>query len=143
VVIHISGNLKRWANTANDIPVGAGDTIYVPKRPNIVVVDGAVYNSTAITFKPGKDAGWYLRQAGGTTNMANKKAIFVVRADGSVMGRSANLIVGSVLSSALQPGDMLVVPEKAVGGGFSWRSTLQVAQLVSAVGIAVQVARGF
>jgi hypothetical protein len=38
---------------------------------------------------------------------------------------------------------MLVVPEKAVGGGFSWRSTLQVAQLVSAVGIAVQVARGF
>jgi len=143
VVIHISSNLKRWANTANDIPVRAGDTVYVPKRPNFVVVDGAVYNSTAITFKPGKDAGWYLRQAGGTTNMANKKAIFVVRADGSVMGRSGNLFLGSVLNNGLQPGDMLVVPEKAVGGGFSWRSTLQVAQLVSAVGIAVQVARGF
>jgi hypothetical protein len=41
------------------------------------------------------------------------------------------------------PGDMIMVPTKAFGGGFKWRETLEVAQLVSAVGIAVQVARGF
>lgn len=142
VVIHISASLKRWANTAGDIQVRKGDAIFIPKRANVVMVDGAVYNSTAVTFKPGKDAGWYLRQAGGPTNMANKKAIFVVRADGAVVGGSG-MFRGSVLSAALQPGDMLVVPDRAVGGGFSWRATLQVAQLVSAVGIAVQVARGF
>jgi hypothetical protein len=38
---------------------------------------------------------------------------------------------------------MIVVPSKAFGGGFKWKTTLEVAQLVSAVGIAVQVARGF
>jgi hypothetical protein len=47
------------------------------------------------------------------------------------------------MESALAPGDMIVVPSKAFGGGFKWRETLQVAQLVSAVGIAVQVARSF
>ncbi len=143
VVIHISNNMKHWVNTTNDIQVRAGDTIYIPRRPTFVMVDGAVYNGTAVTFKPGKDGGWYLKQAGGATNMANKKAIFVVRADGSVIGGSGGLFRGNALSAELRPGDMLVVPDKAVGGGFSWRSTLQVAQLVSAVGIAVQVARGF
>jgi hypothetical protein len=38
---------------------------------------------------------------------------------------------------------MIVIPEKAFSGTSKWRATLQAAQLVSAVGIAVQVARGF
>ncbi len=143
MVIHISSNVKQWTNTPADIQVRAGDTIYIPKRPNFVMVDGAVYNPTAVTFKPGKSAGWYLRQAGGPTTMANKKAVCVIRADGSVVGGSGGMFSGSVLDAALEPGDMVVVPDKAFGGGLTWRNTLQVAQLVSAVGIAVQVARGF
>jgi hypothetical protein len=84
-----------------------------------------------------------LHQAGGPTTLANKKAVFVVRADGSVAGGSGGLFGGGALDASLQAGDMVVVPDKALGGGISWRDTLQVAQLVSAVGIAVQVARGF
>jgi hypothetical protein len=53
------------------------------------------------------------------------------------------MFTGGALDAALQPGDMIVVPDKAYGGGFKWKQTLQIAQLVSAVGIAVQVARGF
>jgi protein involved in polysaccharide export with SLBB domain len=143
LVVHISSNNKRWANTASDIQVRAGDTIYIPKRPNFVTVDGTVYNPTAITYKPGKRAAWYLQQAGGPTSSANKKAVFVVRADGSVVGGAGGMFNGGALDAALQPGDMVIVPEKAYGGPTNWRNTLQVAQLVSAIGIAVQVARGF
>jgi protein involved in polysaccharide export with SLBB domain len=143
MVIHISSNMKQWANTPADIQVRAGDSIYIPKKPNFVMVDGAVYNPTAVTFKPGKSGGWYLHQAGGPTTMANKKAIFVIRADGSVVGGKGGMFNGGAESAALQPGDMVVVPDKAFGGGVTWKNTLQVAQLVSAVGIAVQVARGF
>ena len=107
------------------------------------MVDGSVYNPTAITYKSGKSASWYLSQAGGPTAMANKKAIFVVRADGSVVGGNGGMFTGGAQSAALQPGDMVVVPDKAFGGGITWRNTLQVAQLVSAVGIAVQVAKSF
>src|SRR5581483_5751639 len=78
LVIHVSKDMKRWANTAADIEVRDGDSIYIPKRPSLVMVDGAVYNPTAVSFKPGKSAGWYLRQAGGPTNAANKKAVFVI-----------------------------------------------------------------
>jgi len=142
LVIHISSSMK-WADTSADIPVRAGDVIYIPKKPTFVMVDGAVYNTTAITYKPGKSASWYLNQAGGPNNMANKKAIFVIRADGSVVGGSGGMFTGGVLESALRPGDMVVVPEKAYSGTTRWKNTLQVAQLATAVGIAVQVARSF
>lgn len=143
VVIHISADTKKWANTPADIPIRAGDEIFIPKTPNFVMVEGAVYNSTAIAFKPGKSADWYLRQAGGPTLMANKKAIFIVRADGTVRGGGGRVFGSGATSSVLQPGDMVVVPDRAIGGGINWKNTLQIAQLVSAVGIAVQVAKGF
>ena len=107
------------------------------------MVQGAVYNQTGIAFRPSKSARWYLHQAGGPTSAADKKNVFVVRADGTVAGGHKGLFNGGALESAMQPGDMIVVPSKALGGGFKWRQTLEVAQLVSAIGIAVQVARGF
>jgi protein involved in polysaccharide export with SLBB domain len=143
LVIHISSDVKRWANSPADIQVRGGDILYIPKRPNFVMVDGAVFNATGITFKPGKSASYYLQQAGGPTSMADKKNIFVIRADGSVVGGKGGLFNGGALEAQLQPGDMVVVPDKAFGGSFKWRETLQVAQLVSAVGIAVNVARSF
>ena len=143
MVVHIPLNNKHWINTSADIQVRAGDVIYIPKRPNLVMIDGAVYNPTAVTFRPGRNAHWYLKQAGGPTAMANKKAIFVIRADGSVTGGSGGLFSGGVLEASLQPGDTVVVPDRAFGGPVNWRNTLQVAQLVSAVGIAVSVARSF
>lgn len=143
LVVHMTGNIKHWANSAADVQVRAGDLIYIPKRPNFVMVEGSVYNPTAVTFKPGKDAGWYLRQAGGPTNSANKKAVFVVRADGSVAGGSGGLFSGGVERAALHPGDLVMVPERAYSGTTKWKTTLESAQLAYAVGVAIQVVRSF
>jgi len=143
LVVHISNDINRWKNTPADVELRAGDVLIIPKQPNFVMINGAVYNPTAITFRSGKSAGWYLSQAGGPTTVANKKAIFVIRANGSVVGNSGGMWSGSVLSTELRPGDMIVVPEKALGGSNAWRNILQASQLVSSVGIAVQVARGF
>ena len=142
LAIRITRDVQHWANTSVDIELRTGDIIYVPKRPNFVMVDGAVYNPTAVAYKPGKSAGWYLEQAGGPTNMANKKAVFVVRADGFVVGGSGG-VFGGALHSALEPGDLVMVPEKAYSGTTKWKSTLQSAQLAYAVGVAIQVARSF
>ena len=143
LVIHISKDTKRWRNTSADVQVRAGDTIYIPKVPTSVIVNGAVYVPTAVTYRPGKSAGWYLSQAGGPSNTAYKKGTFVIRADGSVAGGSGGMFSGGVESAELRPGDMVVVPEKAFSANSRWKTTLQVAQLATAVGIAVQVAKSF
>jgi protein involved in polysaccharide export with SLBB domain len=140
--VHISPN-KSWVHSQADVQLRDGDSIYVPKKPNFVLVQGAVYNQTGITFRAGKSASWYLHQAGGPTSSADKKNIFIVRADGTVAGGSKGLFTGGALDAEVRPGDMVVVPNKAFGGGAKWKQLLQVSELVSAVGIAVQVARGF
>ena len=143
VVLHISSNIERWANTAADLQVRSGDTVHIPKRPGVVLVDGAVYNPTGVTYRRGKDAGWYLRQAGGPTGTANKKGAFVIRADGSVIGGHNGLFSGGLNSGALLPGDMVVVPEKVITISRAWTNTVQTAQILSAVAIAISAARNF
>jgi len=143
LVVHISADVKRWAHTPADIQVRAGDVLFIPKHPNLVLVDGAVYNAIAVSFKPGRSAAWYLHQAGGPTTAADKKNIFVIRADGSVAGGHNGLFTGSALDCILQPGDMVMVPEKALGGGMKWKQMLQVAQFVASVGSPLAVARGW
>jgi protein involved in polysaccharide export with SLBB domain len=141
LVIHISADISSWENTPADIEVRAGDVLRVPKRPGFVLVTGQVYNSTAITFLPGKNAGWYLHRAGGVNQIADKKQIFIIRANGSVVGREPTLWFDQdVLSTRLDPGDVVVVPQKIIGAGLFWRNLLIVAQLASSVAFTSGVA---
>src|SRR5262249_21961868 len=118
LLVRISPEIAKWENTPADIEVRAGDSLIIPKTPNFVLVGGQVYNPTAITYAPGRHASWYLKQAGGPTSAANKKDIFIVRANGSVTGRqSGNIFNGGVSSAVLQPGDTIYVPEKISGSG--------------------------
>jgi protein involved in polysaccharide export with SLBB domain len=138
LVINVSGNIPDWENTPNDISLRAGDVITVPKKPNFILSLGQVYNANAITFKAGKTAGWYLKQAGGATQLANKSGIYVIRANGSVIssGGPADWFSGGVLNAKLQPGDVLVVPEKFVTGSSAWKTTLETAQFLATLAIA-------
>jgi protein involved in polysaccharide export with SLBB domain len=140
VTIRISSKIDRWKNTATDVEIRAGDVLIIPKRPSYVAVSGQVFNPTAVSFRPGKSAKWYLEQSGGPTQLANKKAIFVIRADGSVIGTQGSLLRGASLNATLQPGDAVVVPEKALGGGVQWQSTLLIAQAAAAIASAVIIA---
>jgi protein involved in polysaccharide export with SLBB domain len=140
LVVHISSNVQRWANTSVDVQMRAGDTIYIPKLPGMVLVDGSVYNPTGIAYKPGKDAGWYLRQAGGPTAMANRKGTFVIRADGSVVGGAGSMFGGGVESAELRPGDMVVVPEQIYVFNDKFKTTLAIGQTAAAIGSAIAVA---
>lgn len=134
LVIKINADIASWANTSADIELRAGDVLTVPKRPGIILVSGQVYNATAITFVPGKDADWYLRRAGGATDLANRKEIFVIRANGLVVGRrSGGWYQEKVLSTKLNPGDVVVVPQKIVGGSVVWRNMLATAQIASSI----------
>jgi protein involved in polysaccharide export with SLBB domain len=143
LLIHISAPIEKWENTAADIEVRPGDSLVIPKTPNFVMVAGQVYNPAAVTFSRGKSARWYLKQAGGPTSAANKKDIFVVRANGTVVGRnSGDWWTGSVGSSVLQPGDTIYVPDK-VGGSGMFKNMGMSVQMLSGVAVAASVIRNF
>jgi len=143
IVIHIPSNLKTlesFARTPADITLQDGDELIVPKKTNYVLVGGQVYNPTAVTYLPGKSAKWYLSQAGGVTQMADKSAAFVVRADGSVLAAKNNSTFwsGDPLNAVLKPGDSIVVPEKAPKiAPRNWGQILQAAQVASSAALTI------
>lgn len=141
MVIHIGADIDRWANTSADIEVRRGDVLTIPKRPGFVLITGQVFNPTALTFVPGKSAGWYLRRAGGSNSTADRKEIFVIRANGAVVGRgSGGWLGGGVLATKLNPGDVVVVPRKIIGGSAFWRNLLSTGQLAASIAISARVA---
>jgi protein involved in polysaccharide export with SLBB domain len=140
VDIRISDNINHWKDTPSDIEARAGDTLTIPKKPSYVMVSGQVFNSTAVSYRPGKSAKWYLQQAGGPTSLADKKAIFVIRADGSVVGGKGGLFSGDSLNSALRPGDTVIVPERAIGGTKNWQNLFTSAQVASSIASTIFIA---
>ncbi|HEX5234708.1 MAG TPA: SLBB domain-containing protein [Silvibacterium sp.] len=141
MVIHISADISRWENTPADIELRPGDVLTLPKRPGFVLVTGQVYNAIALTYTPNKTADWYLSRAGGTNGTANRKEIFIIRANGSVVGRhSGSWFDTDVLSIKLNPGDVVVVPQKILGGSLFWRNLLSAGQLAGSIAITAGVA---
>jgi len=140
VVIHIPPDSKKFPMSSSDIALRDGDELLIPKKANYVTVSGQVFNPTAVSYIPNKSAKWYLSQGGGLTQIADKKSVFVIRADGSVLSAKNNSGVwsGNPLDAALRPGDSIVVPEKAPNiGSRNWAILLQSAQVASSVALTV------
>jgi protein involved in polysaccharide export with SLBB domain len=141
MVIQITADIDGWANTPADVELRRGDVVTIPKRPGFVLVTGQVYNATALAYKPDKTAGWYLSHAGGANATADRKEIFVIRANGSVVGRrSGGWLEGDVLSTRLNPGDVVVVPQKIIGSSVLWRGLLTTGQLAASFALTAGVA---
>jgi protein involved in polysaccharide export with SLBB domain len=142
MVIKITGDISRWENTPADIVMRTGDSLIVPKRPDYVLVSGQVFNPTGISFRPGKTADWYLRQAGGVSRNGDKRQIFILRADGSVISNDRVFSRG-FMGAHMDPGDSIIVPEKVIGGSMLWRNLLATAQIISSVAITGAIAGAF
>ena len=141
VVVHISADINQWKGTPSDLALRDGDVLMIPKKAGVVMVSGQVFNPTAITAQSSKSAKWYLSQAGGLTPVADKKGVFVIRADGSVVASKSGggtWFLGDPLSATLRPGDTVVVPEKTPKvGGPNWQLLMQSAQVAASVALAV------
>jgi protein involved in polysaccharide export with SLBB domain len=106
----------------DDVPAVSmenGDRFVVPFAPSMINVVGAVYDQNSFLYQPRRTVGQYLKLAGGATRNADSRHSFVIRADGSVVSRSADKGYslwsgGSFDQLHLNPGDTIVVPDKTL-----------------------------
>jgi protein involved in polysaccharide export with SLBB domain len=140
VVIHIQDPVEKWKNTSADIAMRDGDVLLIPNKTGYVMVNGQVFHPTAVSYRSGKSANWYLSQAGGLTPLADKKAAFVLRADGSVISAQNNSSFwsGNPMNAVLRSGDVVVVPEKALKvGDKNWAVIMQAASVAASAAVAI------
>ena len=91
-----------------EIALEDGDRFLVPRTPATVSVEGQVYSANSFLFIPGHRSADYLHQAGGPDRDADRKRIFLLRADGSVLSDQ----YGNVARAVVYPGDTIVVPPR-------------------------------
>ena len=99
-----------------DMRIEDGDQLQVPFAPETIQVVGAVFNPHAFLYGNRARVDEYLHLAGGPSREADRRHMFVLRADGSVVGRDMgkSLFEADLSKLRLYPGDAIVVPEKDV-----------------------------
>jgi protein involved in polysaccharide export with SLBB domain len=102
-------NLDKLKGTPDDVVLEDKDRLVIPERPIQIQVIGSVYNQNAFVFNPKAKVSSYLKKAGGYTDNANEKAVYILKVDGTAVSRR---VKGNLMSMRLDPGDTVVVPEK-------------------------------
>lgn len=114
IVLHIAP-FHSGVNSLPDLPLEDGDRFVVPPTPSTVGIVGAVYDPNSFVYSAHSDAGDYLRNSGGPNRNADRRQIFIIRADGSVVSRQ--YLTHTLWSNSefdrepIYPGDTIVVPE--------------------------------
>ncbi len=95
-----------------DTVLEAGDQIYVPKRPNSVLVIGDVLNPGALQFIAGTKVDNYVNQAGGLQQSADEDRMFLVYPNG--VAQPVSVSVWNYNPVQVPPGSTIVVPKDPV-----------------------------
>jgi protein involved in polysaccharide export with SLBB domain len=115
IVLHIDP-FKSDVGSLPDLPLEDGDRFVVPPVPSTVGIVGAVYDPNSFVYQAHKLAGDYLRNAGGPNRNADRRQIFIIRADGSVVSKQyldRTLWADDKFNrEAIYPGDTIIVPEQ-------------------------------
>jgi polysaccharide biosynthesis/export protein len=98
--------------TEADIVLKGGDQLIVPDQRQEVTVLGEVQYATSHVYERGLTRDQYIAKSGGTTQRADTKRTYVVRANGEVVTQSGGRWFGRDSTSGMRPGDAIVVPLK-------------------------------
>jgi protein involved in polysaccharide export with SLBB domain len=113
LVINLRKIIKGPVYSPDNVVLRNGDALYVPKFEQEVTVIGEVQDPTSHLFNPNLSRSAYIRLSGGLTSEADRKHIYVVRADGSVVTGGHSSFWFSHSGTQIRPGDTIVVPINA------------------------------
>ncbi|HEY4214922.1 MAG TPA: SLBB domain-containing protein [Steroidobacteraceae bacterium] len=109
LVIDVNAAIHAKAGSAADVALRNGDELIIPRLQQEVMVLGEVQNTTSHLFNPGLSRDDYIAQSGGLTRRADRKSIYVVRANGSVIANQGSRWFDRS-DVQIRPGDTVVVP---------------------------------
>ncbi len=105
----IAGNFSPDSYAPDNTLLFDGDSIIVPKKTTVVNVVGEVLNPLAFEYSKKMTVQSAIKMAGGFQDSADKKRVYVIKANGMISKVNRNVFMGNV---NLSPGDTIVVPRK-------------------------------
>ncbi len=131
-------NLKKIMENKNsyqDLVLKDGDVLIIPSEKQTVEVKGLVLAPSLVRYEKGKSTRSYINSAGGFSDNAQKRSVYVVYANGDVKGTSRFLFFRSYPKVA--PGALVIVPEKPEKKSLSTAETVSVMTALTTLAILI------
>ena len=131
-------NLKKIMENKNsyqDLVLKDGDVLIIPSEKQTVEVKGLVLAPSLVRYEKGKSTRSYINSAGGFSDNAQRKSVYVVYANGDVKGTSRFLFFRSYPKVA--PGALVIVPEKPEKKSLSTTETVSVMTALTTLAILI------
>jgi polysaccharide export outer membrane protein len=110
LVINVDRVVKGPVGGPEDVVLRDGDKLMIPKKTQEITILGEVQSPTSHVFEAGVTRDEYIASSGGTTQKADRKRIYVVRANGDVISGERSGWFRRSQSVEMRPGDTIVVP---------------------------------
>jgi protein involved in polysaccharide export with SLBB domain len=110
LVIDMNRVMKGRPGASDDVLVRDGDKLLIPKQTQEITVLGEVQGPTSHVLQAGLTRDDYLAKSGGITQKADRKRIYVVRANGNVISGERRGWFRRSQSTEIRPGDTIIVP---------------------------------
>jgi protein involved in polysaccharide export with SLBB domain len=107
LVINIDRVMK---GRSDDVLVRDGDKLLIPKQTQEITILGEVQSPISHVFQGGLTRDDYIAKSGGITQKADRKRIYVVRANGNVVSGERRGWFRRSQSTEIRPGDTIIVP---------------------------------
>ncbi|CAA6825359.1 MAG: Capsular polysaccharide export system periplasmic protein KpsD [uncultured Sulfurovum sp.] len=119
-----------------------GDRVVIPKRSNIVVIQGEVNIPNAIAYRENYDINDYISVCGGYGDRADREKVLLLKANGEVSKYNTDDFFGRAVSPRVEAGDSILVLGKTDSKDILITSSVTTILYQIAVGAAV-VLRAF
>ena len=91
-----------------DVVLREGDILNIPEYSSTISISGEVRYPVTVSYEKGKNVKYYIKHAGGYSNNAYKKGVYIIYMNGSVVN------VSKSSSKVVEPGCEIVVPRRSM-----------------------------
>ena len=132
--IDVSKILKH-KHSKYDLLLNEGDMLLIPSEKQTVEIRGEVLAPSMVRFQKGQSLREYIDQAGGFSNRAKKRSIYVLYANGSIKSTRTSLFFKNY--PELAPGAIIIVPSKPEKKEMSTGETIGIISAITTMGVLI------
>ncbi|MDA9212548.1 SLBB domain-containing protein [Gammaproteobacteria bacterium] len=124
----IAGDYSPQSEAAYKTVLLDGDSIFVPRNPNVINVLGEVLNPIAFEYNKRITIKSAIENSGGYQDYADKRKVYVIKANGLIERANRNIFTKNI---KLEPGDTIVVPRKMITNNPGIDALIPMTQILS------------
>ena len=118
-----------------DLILNEGDLLLIPSEKQTIEIKGEVLAPSLVRFEKGVSLREYVNRAGGFSDRAKKRSIYVMYANGDIKSTNNSLFFKNY--PELEPGAIIIVPSKPERQRLSTSETIGIISAITTMGVLI------